>query len=89
MSESSESWSITTAAASAYNYTEPPLTLHTIQVWYIDIGSADSTAQEKVKAGELYDMQMWIVAIAAKILPCLLLAVMSNMLIHKLRQVVV
>ena len=61
--------------------------LHTIQVWYIDIGNRNESEEAKVKSEEFYDIQMWIVAIVCKILPCLLLVIMSNLLIHKLRQV--
>lgn len=61
----------------------------TVQVWYIDIGDRNATIEENQRAEKLYQIQMWIVAVPCKILPCLLLVIMSGLLIHKLHQVCV
>ncbi|XP_067942997.1 G-protein coupled receptor dmsr-1-like [Watersipora subatra] len=58
-----------------------------VQFWYIDIGKVNSSTQEREKALNVYNIEMWIVAVFGKILPCILIAGMSSILVRKLVQI--
>lgn len=58
-----------------------------MDIWYIDIVDRDSPIEQQMRDMNMFEIQMWIVAVLGKIVPCLLLTVMSALLIHKLWQV--
>jgi len=53
-------------------------------MWYLNIVPPNATELQLERSNMAFQAQLWIVAIYCKILPCILLTILSGLLIHTL-----